>query len=110
MTVAGDDRFPGGSFLNKARAILINKRDNVATVVVDVSAGDEVDCGPHQVKAREAIPLGHKIALRNLQEGEVVLKYGESIAAASRPIKKGEWVHVHNIASQSAQVEEPESQ
>jgi altronate hydrolase len=46
--------------------------------------------------AAEDIPLGHKIALVTLAEGRNIFRYGEPIVRATRAIKKGEWVHVHN--------------
>lgn len=88
--------------MSKARAIIINSRDNVATVVADVGPGEEVECGSQKVQAQEAIPQGHKIALLDLPAGAQVIKYGYPIGVASRPIRKGEWVHVHNVRSQRA--------
>jgi (2R)-sulfolactate sulfo-lyase subunit alpha len=43
------------------------------------------------------IPLGHKIALKDLKEGDTILKYGHDIGKVVKPIKKGEHVHVHNV-------------
>ena len=42
---------------------------------------------------------GHKLAVRDIAEGEPVIKYGYPIGVASRAIKKGEWVHSHNLRS-----------
>lgn len=39
----------------------------------------------------------HKFAVRDIGQGEQVLKYGEVIGEATRPIKAGEHVHVHNM-------------
>jgi (2R)-sulfolactate sulfo-lyase subunit alpha len=43
------------------------------------------------------IPLGHKIALLDLKEGDTILKYGHDIGKVVKPIKKGDHVHVHNV-------------
>ena len=43
------------------------------------------------------IPVGHKVALVALKEGDAVIKYGESIGAASVGIRAGDWVHTHNL-------------
>ncbi|MDT7902769.1 MAG: UxaA family hydrolase, partial [Caldivirga sp.] len=51
------------------------------------------------IKALEDIPLGHKIALRDIKAGERVIKYGRPIGVATRDIKVGEHVHVHNVKS-----------
>ena len=43
------------------------------------------------------VPYGHKIALADLNPGDKIMKYGECIGAANAPIRKGEYVHVHNM-------------
>lgn len=88
--------------MGKARAIVINNRDSVATVVTDVAAGEEVKYGSGKVRALEGISQGHKIALMDLPVGTQVIKYGLPIGIASRPVRKGEWVHIHNVRSQRA--------
>ncbi len=49
------------------------------------------------LKPRGEVPAGHKLALRDIAEGERIIKYGFPIGIAAKPIKKGEWVHVHNV-------------
>jgi galactarate dehydratase len=51
-----------------------------------------------EVSALSAIPSGHKIAVRTIPQGEVVLKYGQVIGRASRDIAPGEHVHLQNLA------------
>src|SRR5439155_22771652 len=48
--------------------------------------------------ARDAIPAGHKVALRAIQAGEMVLRYGQAIGRARQAIAAGEHVHTHNLA------------
>ncbi len=43
------------------------------------------------------IPIGHKIALIDLKEGDTVIKYGTDIGRVVKPIKRGEHLHVHNV-------------
>jgi galactarate dehydratase len=71
--------------------IRVNGRDNVAIVVSPdgVSAGEVLTGG---LTAREAIPQAHKIALADLAAGEPVLRYGQTIGYANRPIAQGSWV------------------
>ena len=45
------------------------------------------------------VPYGHKIAVREIRQGEAIMKYGESIGAASADIRKGEYVHSHNMVA-----------
>ncbi|MBN8412094.1 UxaA family hydrolase [Halomonas denitrificans] len=43
------------------------------------------------------IPIGHKLATRDLAEGDTVIKYGVDIGRVVKPIKQGEHLHVHNV-------------
>ena len=45
------------------------------------------------------VPYGHKIAVTTIKKGELIKKYGEEIGIATADIKKGEYVHVHNLDS-----------
>ena len=78
--------------------------DNVGVVVVEgLKAGTEmfgvVTHGDANTKARanHDIPVGHKIALRDLKKGDTVIKYGEDIGRVVADAKKGDHVHVHNM-------------
>ena len=48
------------------------------------------------LEARDPIPLGHKVALKDIAEGDTVVKYGHDIGRAVQSISKGHHVHVHN--------------
>jgi hypothetical protein len=70
----------------------------------DGRAGDAVDVlGTAEVAPRlmllDQISLGHKVALRDVAEGEPVVKFGVAIGQASRAIRAGQWVHLHNCTS-----------
>lgn len=84
-------------------AVVINKNDNVATAVKDLSAGEEVyitiDGQEVKITLLSDIKFGHKFAIVDIKKGENVIKYGEVIGRATSDIKKGEHVHVHNIES-----------
>ena len=49
------------------------------------------------VRAMDDIPLGHKLALRDIKRGETVIKYGHDIGKAVADIPKGRHAHVHNV-------------
>ena len=49
------------------------------------------------IQSKNEIPLGHKIAMIDLNEGDTILKYGHDIGKVVKNIKKGEHVHVHNV-------------
>lgn len=79
------------------------KKDTVGVAVVDVKAGQSLEGrsldNNEKVSAKASmdIPLGHKIALRDLNVGDTVIKYGCDIGKVVKPIKAGEHVHVHNV-------------
>lgn len=85
------------------RALRIDSRDNVAVLLEDVKAGDLVEVVGQEVRdyvtAVQEIKQGHKIALVDIPKGSYVYKYGEPIGIATRDIKRGEHVHVHNLDS-----------
>ena len=85
------------------KAIVLNSKDNVATALADLAAGDsvalEIDKRPVSVKLVNPIQFGHKFSLLDIKAGSSILKYGEAIGEATKDIKKGEHVHVHNVAS-----------
>ena len=81
--------------------LVVDAKDDVATALRAIERGEivevEVSGRPETVRALKGIPFGHKIALRDLQRGEPILKYGEVIGLATQRIAKGEHVHVHNV-------------
>lgn len=84
-------------------AIQVCPDDNVVTLVEEARAGDRVryvvSGGHREVEALDAVPFGHKVAIEDIPAGERVLKYHEAIGRASKPIRQGEHVHVHNVQS-----------
>ena len=80
-------------------AIVISALDNVATALEALDAGQTIQAGASTVAVIEPIPRGHKVALRPIREGEVVVKYGSAMGHASADIAAGTHVHTHNVAS-----------
>ena len=83
------------------RAILMHPKDNVATSVEEVQAGDAVQVSGGEenrsVTAIEAVPFGFKIALEEIPQGALIVKYGETIGKAGGLIPRGALVHIHNL-------------
>lgn len=86
------------------KVFVIESIDNVGTNVFEpIEKGESV--GTHgvtnaiTVTANDAVPYGHKVAIREIKKGETVYKYGLSIGSALVDIKPGDHVHVHNIES-----------
>ena len=81
-----------------ANAVLINPKDNIAVAIREIQAGEAVTgIGDRRVRANEDIMRNHKVAIAEVAENEPVLKYGERIGFASKPIRAGDWVHSHNL-------------
>ena len=49
------------------------------------------------IEAMEDVPLGHKLALNEIENGDTIIKYGHDIGRAAAKIPKGRHVHVHNL-------------
>ena len=86
--------------------LLLDPRDTVAVALAPLSPGTAVTVSRGGETVRLAvgalIPFGHKIAVAPMDAGGPVVKYGEVIGVATRPIRPGEHVHVHNVRSDRA--------
>ena len=87
--------------MTRKGALRLSEKDNVATLLEDAAPGSEVtvrlDKETSTVDAGENIPFGFKIAIADIPKGTAITKYGDTIGIASRDIKKGEMVHIHNL-------------
>ena len=84
--------------MGKPHLLVHDHEDNVGVVVVEgLSAGTDMLCvvtadnSDFTLTAKADIPIGHKVALKDLSEGDTVIKYGEDIGkmvgpAAAAPI------------------------
>lgn len=82
---------------NMQEFIKINKEDKTAVALCPLTKGTELDIDGERVTLLEDIPQGHKFALCDMAPGEAVIKYGHSIGNAQTAIKKGSWIHSHNL-------------
>lgn len=79
-------------------------KDNVGVVVVEgLTAGTRMlgvvtaDNSSFELEAGADIPIGHKVALRDLASGDTAIKYGEDIGRFVADVARGGHVHVHNL-------------
>jgi altronate hydrolase len=84
----------------------ISARDDVAVALRDLAAGERVEVEGIATDLADAIPRGHKFALRSRLAGEPIRKYGQVIGLATVSIARGAHVHTHNLATQLAGVDE----
>jgi (2R)-sulfolactate sulfo-lyase subunit alpha len=77
--------------------------DDVGVAVADLKKGANAGAvtlegkAVGSVKLRDKVPLGHKVALRDLPKDKAVIKYGREIGKAVQAIAKGAHVHTHNL-------------
>jgi (2R)-sulfolactate sulfo-lyase subunit alpha len=88
----------------KPHLLVHDHKDNVGVVVVeDLAPGTDMlavvteDDSDFRIAAKEAVPIGHKIALKDLKPGDTVIKYGADIGKVVAHIAKGAHVHTHNL-------------
>lgn len=79
--------------------VRLNQSDNVCVAGAEVPAGTSLGNDGAMITTRHVIPLGHKFALTDIPSGASVIKYGEIIGVATRPIRAGAHVHLHNLQS-----------
>ena len=77
--------------------IKIHPDDKVAVALEPLIAHRVLIVDGEEIILTEPIPQGHKFALRDIREGEEIIKYGAAVGIAKSNIKKGSWVHTHNI-------------
>jgi len=85
------------------KALVIDPKDNVATALEDLGAGNAVVLSikdlEKEIVLRNDIPVGHKFATTEIAGGDDVIKYGEVIGQSFERIAAGDHVHIHNVTS-----------
>lgn len=89
---------------NEPDLLVHDHKDNVGVVVVEgLKAGTDMLCvvtadnSSFRLTSADEVPIGHKIALRELKAGDTAIKYGEDIGRIVADIPVGGHVHVHNL-------------
>src|SRR5579872_1410890 len=78
-------------------AVHLRPQDNVAVTRKPIPAGSELILNGRTIRIPGNIKMGHKFAVKTIEENEPVLKYGQIIGFANRSINPGEHVHVQNV-------------
>lgn len=74
----------------------VHRSDNVIVILKDYQKGDSLTVEDVELTAKEDIGFGHKLALKPINKGENIMKYGYPIGHATEDISAGDWVHSHN--------------
>ena len=86
----------------------LNPIDNVVVALRQLTQGEVISMNNRGISAKEDIPKGHKMAIQLIEQGEMLIKYGEKIGEAIKVISEGEHVHTHNVRDITAEVSERE--
>lgn len=83
-------------------ALVINESDTVAVAIENIEKDEEItvkyaDGSTKTMSVLDHIPIYHKLAVKEMDKGNFVVKYGEHIGRASEDIKIGKHVHEHNV-------------
>lgn len=73
----------------------IDPADDVIILLRDAKKGEIID----GITLLDDVPQGHKVACHDLPKGAFLHKYGNVIGLLSHPVKKGQWVHSHNLVT-----------
>lgn len=74
----------------------INQHDNVVVALQNLKAGESIQFEDKIITVQSDVTAGHKIAVRNIAQGECIVKYGFPIGTATCDISAGDWIHTHN--------------
>jgi (2R)-sulfolactate sulfo-lyase subunit alpha len=104
VTVSSKNKAPAAKQERAPHVLAHSPKDNVAVVVVEgLTAGTEAfgvvteDNSAFTVMVKHDVPIGHKVALKDLKAGDTAIKYGQDIGRFVQDVKTGEHVHVHNL-------------
>jgi altronate dehydratase small subunit len=83
--------------------MIMKPKDNVGICLAEMPAKStinvKIEGSTKKITLTDDIPFAHKFALIDIKAGGHIIKYGEVIGVASKSIRAGQWVHVHNIES-----------
>ena len=81
------------------KLLQLSPEDNIFVARCGIKAGENLVIGQQDIVVQDSIPLGFKVAAREIARGEKILKYGAPIGSAKSTIRAGEIVHTHNMQS-----------
>ena len=81
----------------RKRMLIMDQDDNVGVLLEDARKNDSATFESTTVTALDPFEFAHKIARRDIEKGEDIIKYGEAIGYALTDIQKGQWIHIHNM-------------
>lgn len=87
-----------------SRYLVINSLDNVGVALGDLEKGTTFNVNGEIITIRESISQGHKFAIKDIKQGDDIIKYGSPIGHSTSNIERGEFVHTHNLKTNLSSV------
>ena len=84
--------------------VKLHEEDNVVTATRETLANTIVVIDSEKIIVMQDVPFGHKFAIKDIEKGDDIIKYGVKIGVATTEIKKGEYVHIHNVDEASLRI------
>ena len=79
------------------KLLFLHPNDNIAVSLADLVAGESIEQDGTTIKVLNEIRRGHKIATKEIEKNDGIIKYGERMGHATKDIHVGEHVHTHNV-------------
>jgi len=83
--------------MEQATFLKINPADSVVVCLQPKKKGEIIDIDGRQVTLNQDTPAGHKVLIKDVNEGEDIIKYGYPIGHARQDLKAGDWVNENNL-------------
>lgn len=81
------------------KLLLVHEHDDAAVALSALFRGETCEVAGKSITLLDDIPFGHKVALRNIPQGDSVIKYGNPLGHATQDIKIGQHIHTHNLST-----------
>ena len=82
-----------------ATLLRLAPEDNIVVALRKLNAGERVERDGGELVVERDVAVGHKLAVRAIAAGEIIVKYNCPIGRATCAIGAGDYVHTHNVAS-----------
>ena len=81
----------------QATFLKINPADSVVVCLEPKKKGEIIEVDGQTITVNQDTPAGHKVLIKDVAEGENIIKYGYPIGHAMQAMKAGDWVNENNL-------------
>jgi len=79
------------------KILVMDQKDNVGVLLEAARKKDTCEVKGQSIEIMDDIEFAHKVALTDISAEDLIVKYGQAIGHAEKYIRRGEWVHTHNM-------------